>query len=242
MPQAKTAYYEGQEFHNPNDATAPVLVYRAGKFVPKAMDDAGKGGAPQQQFDDARIQLNDVDAATKALSGRTGGFFNTGAIGALQAPAAGDKKWWGGIPGSPGYNLDKELGTIRSRIMFANLAKMKNNSPNGASGLGSLTSSEGEALRSTVAPLDIGLPGSELRQSLGRVKDATIRQTPGLAEANPYDLSHGEPRANIPRGAYYRDPDGNIRRNDNGDAGNPIVHPANKPVPAPAGWSITRED
>jgi hypothetical protein len=40
---------------------------------------------------------------------------------------------------------------------------------------------------------------------------------------DPFDLSGGQSRASIPRGAFYRDPSGNIRRNDNGDRGNPIV-------------------
>jgi len=32
----KQAYYEGQKFANPNDPSAPVLVYRGGKFMPEA--------------------------------------------------------------------------------------------------------------------------------------------------------------------------------------------------------------
>lgn len=41
------------------------------------------------------------------------------------------------------------------------------------------------------------------------------RQTPYLGEeADP---------TSMPRGAYYRDPQGNLRRNDNGSRGNPIV-------------------
>lgn len=39
----------------------------------------------------------------------------------------------------------------------------------------------------------------------------------------PFDLTGGQPRSSIPRGSYYRDPQGNIRRNVNGDRGNPIV-------------------
>jgi hypothetical protein len=42
----------------------------------------------------------------------------------------------------------------------------------------------------------------------------------------PLDLSRGESREAIPRGAYYRDPQGNIRKNENGDRGNPIVRTA----------------
>jgi hypothetical protein len=41
--------------------------------------------------------------------------------------------------------------------------------------------------------------------------------------ASPYDLSGGQSRTAISRGSYYRDPDGNIRRNENADKGNPIV-------------------
>lgn len=49
--------------------------------------------------------------------------------------------------------------------------------------------------------------------------------------SNPIDLSSGASRAGIPKGAYYRDPQGNIRRNDNGDRGNPIFQPANALAP-----------
>lgn len=42
---------------------------------------------------------------------------------------------------------------------------------------------------------------------------------------NPFDLSGGEPREDIPLGTYYRDPWKNLRRNDNGSAGNPKVDP-----------------
>lgn len=42
----------------------------------------------------------------------------------------------------------------------------------------------------------------------------------------PFDLSKGQARTSIPRGVYYRDPQGNIRQNENGDKGNPIRRPA----------------
>lgn len=41
--------------------------------------------------------------------------------------------------------------------------------------------------------------------------------------ASPFDLSGGQSRTMIPRGSYYRGPQGELRRNDNGDAGNPII-------------------
>lgn len=40
---AAPKYYEGQEFHNPDDPTAPALVYHAGKFFPKDASGAVTG-------------------------------------------------------------------------------------------------------------------------------------------------------------------------------------------------------
>lgn len=50
---------------------------------------------------------------------------------------------------------------------------------------------------------------------------------------NPIDLSKGQSRSTIPFGAFYRDPQGNIRRNDNEDRGNPIIRKAPPPIGKP---------
>jgi hypothetical protein len=66
---------------------------------------------------------------------------------------------------------------------------------------------------------------------------------PGASARNPLTLAQGQSRSTIPNGAYYRDPQGNVRRNDNGDRGNPVIvkapgaqppRPAAKPAPKPA--------
>lgn len=41
----------------------------------------------------------------------------------------------------------------------------------------------------------------------------------------PVDLSRGESRSNLAPGTYYTDPYKNLRRNENGDAGNPKIDP-----------------
>lgn len=41
--------------------------------------------------------------------------------------------------------------------------------------------------------------------------------------SKPYDLSRGQSRRTIPVGSYYLDRQGNTRRNENADAGNPII-------------------
>lgn len=57
---AAPKFYEGQEFHNPNDPGAPVLVYRGGKFLPK--DASGNVAAPQ-----GKVAAEDT-AALKTLT------------------------------------------------------------------------------------------------------------------------------------------------------------------------------
>jgi len=191
---------------------------------------------PQTAFDDAKVQVKDIDAVKQHLN-----WLNTGWIGAQQAPKIGKSGApTNGWEGTSGWNLSKELGTIQARIMLANMAKLKNQSATGASGLGSLSIPEGDMLKSTDAPLSVGLPAKELRMNLERVREAQIRSMPGLSIVNPIDLSDGRSRTTIPKGAWYRDPQGNIRRNDNGDAGNPIFKSAApKAAAAPPGVSVS---
>ena len=220
---------------DPNDQAswqpAGVEEIAQAKAQGAALGKAGPKVVDQNGFNAAAVQLKDLRGARDAA-----GFLNTGLIGAL---SAGNEGVWKGIPGTPGYNLNKELGTIKARIMLANMRNMQRQSPTGSTGMGQLSNAEGETLRSTVAPLDVGLPAGELRQNLDRVREDTIRNQPGLVVDNPYDLSGGQSRSTIPRGAYYRDPQGNIRRNDHGDDGNPIIKPAAPKAaaatPAPSG-------
>jgi hypothetical protein len=59
--------------------------------------------------------------------------------------------------------------------------------------------------------------------------------------ANPFDLSDGRSRTGIPKGSYYRDPEGNIRRNENFDKGNPIVTAPRKAAARGKGLPILNE-
>lgn len=192
------------------------------------MQDRGASSVNQNAFNEAANQLKDLRGIRKSTTGMMesplGPFAaNTGMIGAMEAGSDG---LWKGLPGTPGYNLNKELGTVKARLMLANMQKMKNASPTGATGLGQMSNAEGDVLKSTVAPLDVGLPAGQLRQNLDRVREDVILNNPGVNIDAPVDLSQGQSRETIPRNAYYRDPQGNIRQNLNGDRGNPIVRPA----------------
>jgi hypothetical protein len=61
------------------------------------------------------------------------------------------------------------------------------------------------------------------RRAAQGVASADLSAVDVGALENPYDLSRGQSRSTIPLGAYYKDPFGNLRRNDNGDTGNPKI-------------------
>lgn len=51
-------------------------------------------------------------------------------------------------------------------------------------------------------------------------------------QESPLSPQEAGDRSRIPRGSFYYDPQGNLRRNDNGSAGNPIIKKA-PPIPQP---------
>lgn len=57
--------------------------------------------------------------------------------------------------------------------------------------------------------------------------EKAFRSQVGLGTRDtPYDAAGAGDRSQLPRGAYYMDPEGNMRRNDNGPRGNPIIRRA----------------
>jgi hypothetical protein len=205
---ATQKYYEGQEFRNPNDPKAPILVYKAGKFIPKPT--AATVNVNPEQVQAARVMMNALDTAEDQT-----GMFSTGVLGGIGAK----------IPGSPGYNLDRTTDTIKGNLSFGKLMQMKASSPTGASGLGALSEGENRMLQSLAGSLDVGQSTPQFRENLKRVRNYVAESTPGVSMDNPIDLSAGQTRETLPRGVYYRDQQGNVRRNDNGDKGNPILRP-----------------
>jgi len=227
MAQPTTAYYEGQEFHNPSDPSAPVLVYtkRQG-FITKDQFNAQRGG-DQVSFDRAVSMLDRLAKAKKLAEP----WDATGFMGRIEAGDAGG--WFKGIGGTAGYNLDRMLTPVRANNFVKSLTQMRQNSPTGAA-VGNPTEKEGAKVESQDAILDTGQSKEQLLGEIAAMEKALRSRQAGVAPEVPIDLSGGETRAQIPRGAYYRDPQGNIRRNDNGDAGNPIIKAAPKaarPVP-----------
>lgn len=233
------AIIDGYKFlgGNPNDEGAwqPVGVEElaAAKALGSAQGKNGLAGpqrVDQVTFNDAATQLKDLRDLEGRVNPLTSGF-----LGSLQADTpdpVGKGSLWNGIKGSPGYNLDSDLETIKARMLMSGLSKIKN-PVTGGNPLGQMSNVEGNTLKAMVANLGVGQAPGQLRKNLNRVREEVIRNQRGVAQDNPYDLKNGGSRETIPRGAFYLDPQGNLRVNMNGDKGNPILKAA-KAQAAPA--------
>lgn len=76
----------------------------------------------------------------------------------------------GRIPGSPAFNLEKTIDTVKAITGFEELKRMKEASPTGGA-LGQVTVREIEFLQSVIASLDKEQSEPQLRENLGQVKE-----------------------------------------------------------------------
>ena len=174
-----------------------------------------------QGFLDAQLSLEDLGG----IEGRAK-WNNTGMM--ASAPIIGMPTFSDGEKGKDSlgfnqgaYDLNESIKPIVGRGMIGRLMQMKMASPNGSSGLGSLNQSEGDALRSTMGNLNVRMSTDQFKGQIARTKEILQRSYPGLTPQNPIDMSKGQSRTQIPKGSWYKDQYGNVRRNDNMDKGNP---------------------
>jgi hypothetical protein len=236
---AGPVYYEGQKFHDPNNPNRPVLVWTKGGFVTedKYKDMQGTG---QEAFDKARDLARRIDKgiATVEKQPNVAGFWGKLFAGDQANP------WKPGLAGTKSYTLDRQMQPIRSNEFAGALQTMRNNSPTGGA-VGNVSDREGVKFETMNANLDIGMEPNAWLDEARHLKQVYARELPGLTMDNPRQLG-GASRTGIPRGMYYRDAQGNIRRNDNFDAGNPIFRsatprPASPPPAAPSAGSSRRK-
>lgn len=93
------------------------------------------------------------------------------------------------IPGSPSKNLESTIKTVQSALALDQLAALKANSPNGASGLGAASDREGDWLASNVANLDVGQSSEQLKQNLQTVQTHYVNYLTSLGYG--YDAATG---------------------------------------------------
>ena len=115
--------------------------------------------AKRVSINHAKTVITDVDNALDLVGGAT-----TGLIGSAASM----------VPGTPAFNLNNRVATIKANLGFDRLQQMRDNSPTGGA-LGQVAVQELEALQRSVASLEIGQGQEELTKNLGRVRDHYAR-------------------------------------------------------------------
>lgn len=151
-------------------ATAPYDAQRARADAAKAEIDAEKArrdlaaqqstATPEQQKAQADLSNDEILFAIQKAKQDLG--------------AGGAAGYWARLPEGlqpqSAINLAGSLNTIASRLTLDKLAQLKQASPTGASGLGSLTEREGALLRDSVAALGQTQDPARLMESLNQVE------------------------------------------------------------------------
>ncbi len=93
---------------------------------------------------------------------------------------------------SAAKDLEANIATIKSRISLDELAKLKAESPNGASGLGSQSNQEQKNLQDSIASLDSSQSDEQRKNNLLKVKNHYVNYLESLGYQVPDDLKNGK--------------------------------------------------
>ena len=145
MPQAP-----GMQQIGPNMLFAPFAGPEA---------DRKRTAAAETERRTANIVTQDIDRALSLLD-EGAALPMTGFVGNLTS----------NIGGTPQYDLNALLDTVRANIGFAALQEMRANSPTGGA-LGQVSEFENRLLQATQGNLAIGQTEEQLRRNLGRVRE-----------------------------------------------------------------------
>lgn len=231
----------GQElvyFKSPNEKVRPSGFvtedeYRQFRATQKSSVDQSE----QAKFNQARIGLESVNEARAMLARRPDGYSNR--VAALDAgeiePAWYEKPFRnpGGNPAGWGGQMATALTPLRNTAFINQIQAIQKNSPTGGGASLGNSEKEGQRLEGAFGSLAVGQDPEALARTLSNVEGMVQAWQPGLTPKSPMDLTAGQSRDPVPRGAFYRSPDGATRKNVSGDAGNPIVWtPENDPQKA----------
>lgn len=181
-------------------------------------------GALNQDFGEAQDKMGRINRAKGPVAGETANGLwpdmRTGMVGNLLSA----------VPGTPSYNMKADLAPVIANTTLGTIAEAKQ----GGASLGvNPTDRDAAIYAKAVQNLDdLGVPARQYLNELNVAGGFLERRYPGLTPDQPLILQEGRSRADLPKGAFYRDPQGNVRRNDNADRGNPIIRKA-PPVPPP---------
>jgi hypothetical protein len=183
-------------------------------------------GALNQDFGEAQDKMGRINRAKGPVSGETanglGIDMRTGMMGNLLSA----------VPGTPSYNMKADLAPVMANTTLGTIAEAKQ----GGASLGvNPTDRDAAIYAKAVQNLDdLGVPAQQYLNELNVAGGFLERRYPGLTPDQPLILQEGRSRADLPKGAFYQDPQGNVRRNDNADRGNPIIRKP-PPIPQPPG-------
>lgn len=157
-PQTTTIGGNVIQFDENNPETPPKVIYSQ-----KTADERKQDAEEKDKADQLKAQIvkaKDVLSTIHRAQSQVAQPLTSGAQGKIGTF----------IPGSTAYDLDATLQTIKSNLGFDELAKMRLNSPTGASGLGALNKAELDALQSGVSNLKVGQTDEQLGENIGKVK------------------------------------------------------------------------
>lgn len=226
MPAQKIV--EGQTATNPS--TGEKIVYRGGKWSPI---DASRAGSLSP------VERKSLDEAQASARGALDTLPDVNRFDQINAgtPTGGLNRWNDAIQGMIDPNM-QQMNEISARLtpaqrqpgsgttsdrdlaLFQQAVPSRKNTNVTNSAI--LERARAEAVRrqqyadflDSYAARNGSLNGAE----------KAFRSQVGLGTRDtPYDAQGAGDRSQLPRGAYYMDPEGNMRRNDNGPRGNPII-------------------
>ena len=190
--------------------------------------------AAQSKFDAARIGLQSVNDARAMLARRPEGYSNrVAALDAGEIEPSWLEKFYrnpGGNPAGWGGQMASALTPLRNTTFINQIQQIQKGSPTGGGASLGNSVTEGQRLEGAFGSLAVGQDPEALGRTLSNVEGMVKTWQPGLDRSNPMDLTAGQSRDTTPRGAIYRSPDGALRTNLSGNAGNPILYtPADDP-------------
>lgn len=165
----------------------------------RAAEEAAAAGRQQQQTQ-GNVVVQDIDRALAIIDANP--TLTTGIGGNLA----------GRIPGTPAYNLDRLLDTVKANAGFDQLQQMRDSSPTGGA-LGQITERELAFLQAVIGSLEQSQGPDQLRFNLKRVRDAFRMIVDGSVSPSPPSVQGGQPapvQQTAPTQTFDWTPDGGL--------------------------------
>lgn len=222
---------DGQEmvwYKSPNEKVRPSgFVSEAEWKDLKASQRASGGQSEQAKFEAAQISLKAIKDAEAMLARRPPGYsVRTAALDAgeitpnwFESPfrsKEGNPEGWGG-------QMAAALTPLRNAAFINQIQQIQKNSPTGGGASLGNSIAEGQRLEGAFGSLAVGQDPAALASTLKNIGGMVQAWQPGLTQQAPIPTSSPQARETLPRGAYYRSPEGAIRQNLNAGAPNAII-------------------